>query len=829
MSFDFILTRPRLSQVPTFTLAPLTYTDSVNFKFGATTCPQKHRLRFKVLAQSLGDKWKLKDIDANSVQERLSLWLLKTQNFLSDVTAPLVKQAQERMPDVENSLDTKEMEELFLTEQTISSRTPRGTLSLAAIVSIEQFSRLNGLTGRKMQKIVGTLVPEPACSDARNLVEYCCFRFLSRDSSHIHPCLKEPAFRRLIFITMLGWQHPYSEVTDSDANMSHNSLMRKLVGEESFVRIAPAVAGVADRSTAHNLFKALAGNEKGISLKAWTTYIEELLKVHKGRNSYQTRENLLPFPEQVICIGSSNKRPVLKWKDNMAWPGKLTLTDKALYFEAIGFTNQKKTIRLDLTRHGSWVEKARVGPLGSAFFDSAVSISSDSQTDTWLLEFVDFGGEMRRDVWHAFISEVISLHKFIREYGPKDGDQSVPFVYGAHRGKEKVIKSAINGITRLQALQYIRRLLEDPIKLVQFSYLQNAPFGDIVCQALAVNFWGGPLVTKMKERDHLPSEAVLPSDDVSGSSIHVFDIDGSVYLRNWMSSPSWTTASSASFWKNSSVRQGVVLSKNHVVSGTTILERAVEMCKEKSQVVEKTQATIDAAMIKGIPSNIDLFKELLLPLTIIAKNFDKLRRWEKPHVTASFLAFVYSIIFRNMLSYVFPVMFVITAASMLLLKSLKKQGRLGRSFGIITIRDQPPSNTIQKILALKEAMLDLENFLQKLNITLLKVRAILLSGQPQITTEVAVVLLLSAAILLVVPFKFIFAILLLDLFTEEVEFRKEMRMKFINLLKERWNTVPAAPVVVLPFESREMRSKNPSNGQVKSERAQGIGKPREKK
>ena len=52
----------------------------------------------------------------------------------------------------------------------------------------------------------------------------------------------------------------------------------KLVGEEAFVRIAPAISGVADRPTAHNLFRALAGDEEGISLGLWLTYINELLK-----------------------------------------------------------------------------------------------------------------------------------------------------------------------------------------------------------------------------------------------------------------------------------------------------------------------------------------------------------------------------------------------------------------------------------------------------------------------------------------------------------------------------------------------------------------------
>ncbi|KAF5206816.1 putative chromosome-partitioning protein [Thalictrum thalictroides] len=791
----------------------------------SSSSKKKNRIRFKVLGRSLGDNWKLNDIDTNAVQERLNSWLLKTQSFLSGVTAPLVKQAKERSLDGESSMETKEMEEMFLSEQTIDTDTSNGSLSLAVIISVEQFSRLNGLTGRKMQKIFEALLPEHASNDARYLVEYCCFRFLSRYSSEIHPCLKEPAFQRLIFITMLAWQHPYSDTLKSDEALSENSLMKKLVCEKAFVRIAPAVAGVADRSTAHNLFKTLAGDEKGISLKLWIAYVEELLKVHKGRKSYQIRENLLPSTETVLCIASSNKRPVLKWKNNMAWPGKLTLTDKALYFEEIGLMSQKEPIRLDLTRQGSCVEKARVGPLGSAFFDSAVSVSSDSQSEAWLLEFIDFGGEMRRDVWHAFISEVIYLHKFLREYGPEDDDQSVRYVYGAQKGKRRATMSTINNITRLQALQFIRKLSVDPLKLVQFSYLWNAPFGHVVCQALAVNFWGGPLVTKMTETDLQLSQGVNPSDDMSGHSMHVFDIDGSVYLRNWMRSPSWASSSSISFWKNSS-RQGVVLSKNLVVLSSTLVERAAEMCKEKSQLVEKTQATIDAAMIKGIPSNIDLFKELMLPLICTAKKFDELRRWKKPHLTVSFLAFAYTVLIRNMLPYVFPAMLMFTAASMLFLKSLKEQGRLGRTFGIVTIRDQPSSNTIQKIIALKQAMLDMETYLQDMNIKLLKVRAILLAGQPQITTEVAVVLLFSASILLTVPFKYVLAFLLLDVFTGELKFRREMVIKFIDILKERWNTVPAAPVVVLPFESDETGSQNPSNDKGKLVKTQANGKPR---
>lgn len=215
---------------------------------------------------------------------------------------------------------------------------------------------------------------------------------------------------------------------------------------------------------------------------------------------------------------------------------------------------------------------------------------------------------MRRDVWLAFISEIISVYKFIREYGPSDDDPAIHHVYGAHKGKKRAVSSAANSIARLQSLQFIRRLYEDPAKLVQFSYLSNAPFGDVVLQTLAVKFWGGPLVTNSKVANQRSPQWHRHSEESSSGHAHAFDIDGSVYLRKWMTSPSWASSHSASFWRNSSVKHGVILSKSLVVADKDLVEKAMVACKEKSKVVEKTQATIVAATIEGIPSNIDLFK-----------------------------------------------------------------------------------------------------------------------------------------------------------------------------------------------------------------------------
>lgn len=73
------------------------------------------------------------------MQESVNHWLSKTQNFFYEVTSPLVKSFDERKPNPQN--ESEDVDEILIIEPTIDSRTPRGELSEAAIVSIEQFSR----------------------------------------------------------------------------------------------------------------------------------------------------------------------------------------------------------------------------------------------------------------------------------------------------------------------------------------------------------------------------------------------------------------------------------------------------------------------------------------------------------------------------------------------------------------------------------------------------------------------------------------------------------------------------------------------------------------
>lgn len=92
-------------------------------------------------------------------------------------------------------------------------------------------------------------------------------------------------------------------------------------------------------------------------------------------------------------------------------------------------------------------------------------------------------------------------------------------------------------------------------------------------------------------------------------------------------------------------------------------------------------------------------------------------------------------------------------------------------------------------------------------------------------------LLLGSTVLLIVPFKYILSFLIFDLFTRDLEFRREMVLKFTSMVKERWDTVPAAPVIVLPYVEDKTGSaikeiESTSQSERQTERSQDGSKPR---
>lgn len=58
-----------------------------------------------------------------------------------------------------------------------------------------------------------------------------------------------------------------------------------------------------------------------------------MFRVHQCRKSSDNQASLQLSSEEILCVESSRKQPVMKLEKNIARPGKLILTSKALYFE----------------------------------------------------------------------------------------------------------------------------------------------------------------------------------------------------------------------------------------------------------------------------------------------------------------------------------------------------------------------------------------------------------------------------------------------------------------------------------------------------------------
>ncbi|KAL5213643.1 hypothetical protein ABZP36_002795 [Zizania latifolia] len=122
---------------------------------------------------------------------------------------------------------------------------------------------------------------------------------------------------------------------------------RRTVGPEAFAKITPACPAMAHTITVRNLFDALTNSTGGrLHFLIYHKYLKSLDNGHKAP-ALQLCEG-----EVILDIyGATKTKPILQHIGTSTWPGRLTLTNHALYFEAIAVDfSYNKAVVYDLSR-----------------------------------------------------------------------------------------------------------------------------------------------------------------------------------------------------------------------------------------------------------------------------------------------------------------------------------------------------------------------------------------------------------------------------------------------------------------------------------------------
>ncbi|XP_062117133.1 uncharacterized protein LOC133830994 isoform X2 [Humulus lupulus] len=592
---------------------------------------------------------------------------------------------------------------------------------------------------------------------ARNFLEYSCFRALAL-STQVTGHLADKKFRRLTYDMMVAWEAP-----DADSQPSVNLDEDISIGIEAFSRIAPAVPIIANVIISENLFEVLTTSTGGrLQFSIYDKYLSGLERAIRKMRT-QSESSLLSAirlsnGEKILEMdGTVTTQPVLEHVGISTWPGRLTLTDHALYFEALRVVSYDKAKRYDLSDDLKQIVKPELtGPWGTRLFDKAVFYKSISLSEPVVIEFPELKGHTRRDYWLAIIREILYVHRFINKFQIK----------GVKR--DEAVSKAVLGILRLQAIQDISSAI--PLlyeSLLMFNLCDQLPGGDLILETLAN-------MSSLKEIDRM-------NKSKSGSGMY------SISALDMVSNLGFVFNTSS----NNPNEDGLVVGEI-TVGEMTSLERAVKESKNDYEKVVVAQQTIDGVKVEGIDTNLAVMKELLFPMMELGKCLHSLVYWEDPLMSLGFCSLFTYIIFRQWLGYTFALMLIFTAIFMVLTRFCSQWNPVDE----VKVLAPPPMNTMEQLLAVQNAISQAEEFIQGGNIVLLKLRALLLVIFPQASEKFAIALLLVALVFALLPSKYVVLFLFLEAFTRYSPPRKASTERWMRRLREWWFSIPAAPVLL---------------------------------
>lgn len=703
------------------------------------------------------------------------------------------------------SLFHRNKPDLDAVDDSVNSPKPIPQLSPIANSVVSRCCRILGASTDELQHAFDSELPlgvKELLTYARNLLEFCSFKALHK-LTRTSDYLRDSEFRRLTFDVMLAWEAPSvhtdqlittetprfrkdeTAVDEDDASLFYSSSTnmavqvddKKTVGFEAFSRIAPVCILIADIITVHNLFDALTSSSgRRLHFLVYDKYLRSLDKViRNSKHVLASSVGNLQLAEEEIVLdvdGTIPTQPVLQHIGIAAWPGRLTLTNYALYFESLGVGVYEKAVRYDLGTDMKQVIKPDLtGPLGARLFDKAVMYKSTSVAEPVYFEFPEFKANLRRDYWLDISLEILRAHVLVRKFGLKDTQKS------------EILARANLGVFRYRALKEAFKFFSSNYKtLLAFNLAETLPRGDMIMQTLSNSLTN--LIAVSGKRDIPASVDTKKQPAVSPAAVVALFCLG------------FKSKKAVDIYEETTVIGDIR------VGEINPLEVAVKQSLMDTGKAEAAQATVDQVKVEGIDTNVAVMKELLFPVIESANRLQLLASWKYFYRSTAFLLLGCYVIIRGWIQYLLPSIFVFIAIIMLWHRHFRKGG----SLEAFTVTPPPNRNAVEQLLTLQEAITQFESCIQAGNIVLLKVRALLLAILPQATEKVALFLFFIAVVLAFVPPKYIILVIFVECYTREMPCRKESSKRWIRRVREWWIKIPAAPVeLVKPEESKKRK------------------------
>ncbi|KAL8152415.1 hypothetical protein V2J09_010175, partial [Rumex salicifolius] len=630
---------------------------------------------------------------------------------------------------------------------------------------------------------------------SRKFVEYFSTKALKETCGSIGEPIAGVSFSRFTFDIMLAWQIPSSieeqshtessgkekedrqvmaaaEQENEDVSIFYSDIMPLLVDhepgvqEDSFVWFASLFPLCGDVVNARSTFETLTSTTAyRLHFPAYDKFLKEIEKCVQYLQKQETPTGVELASDEIILHveGTTGSQRVVRHISGSSWPGRLTLTSHALYFEASGTATYEGALKIDLSRNTEQSLKSiATGPWGAMLFDKAIKYQCSEMSEDLVLEFPEMTSSTRRDHWLALTKEIILLHQFLSKNN----------LEGSVEGREMQSRTVL-AIIRLHAVREMLRMAPPvPKSFLIFTLLEELPKGDYILEELAVSL--RQLATDQ------PCSASLILRSLRASSEDVSHDDVAKGLKE---------EDDAS---------------TNVAEKISSLDNAIMEAREQEEEIEIAKATTESVKEEGIGDSVQVLVELLKPLKSGLLWFQKVVKWERPDVTVSFLAAVLLVTYKEWVGLAMAACLLWAIVEIL----HARKRRIKEKYNKVVVYTASEKSSMENIVSAQQGLRNTHDLVQNANIALLKIQSLLVSRVEKTLVEtmfslqqtnVAIMATVGVAIVLVlVPFKYILMAAILSIFIVTSKLGKITDSTRGNRrLKEWWESIPVVPVEIV--------------------------------